>query len=96
MTDWYPLERSPAKQIADEALYVSTADVDAVVDLIKEKNINGVITGFTDSVLPYYAMICKKAGLPCYGTKEQFEIMINKRKYKELCKNLGFLLLKNM
>lgn len=89
VTDWYPLERSPAKQIADEALYVSTADVDAVVDLIKEKHIDGVFTGFTDSVLPYYAMICEKAGLPCYGTKEQFEIMINKRKYKELCKKFG-------
>lgn len=89
VTDWYPLEKSPAKQIAHEALYVSTADVDAVSDLIKEKNIDGVITGFTDSVLPYYAMICEKANLPSYGTREQFEIMINKFRYKELCKEFG-------
>ena len=81
--------KSPAKQIADEALLVSTADVDAVVQLIKDKNIHGVITGFTDSVLPYYAKICEKAGLPCYGTVEQFEIMINKRIYKELCVEFG-------
>ena len=44
VTDWYPVEKSPAKQIADEALLVSTADVDAVVQLIKDKNIHGVIT----------------------------------------------------
>jgi biotin carboxylase len=89
VTDWYPIEKSPAKQIADEAFLVSTADVDAVVQLIKEKKVDGVFTGFTDSVLPYYARICEKAGLPCYGTEKQFEIMINKRKYKELCRKFG-------
>ena len=31
----------------------------------------------------------RKGGLPCYGTEEQFEIMINKRKYKELCRKFG-------
>ncbi|NLY61949.1 MAG: ATP-grasp domain-containing protein [Clostridiales bacterium] len=89
VTDWYPIKNSPAKQIADEAFLVSTADVDAVVQLIKEKKVDGVFTGFTDSVLPYYARICEKAGLPCYGTEKQFQIMINKRKYKELCKKFG-------
>ena len=43
VTDWYPIEKSPAKQIADEAFLVSTADVDAVVQLIKDKNIDGVL-----------------------------------------------------
>nr|WP_294465684.1 ATP-grasp domain-containing protein [uncultured Sellimonas sp.] len=84
VTDWYPLEKSPAKQIADEQYYVSTADVDAIVKLIIEKKFDGVITGFTDSVLPYYAEICDKAGLPCYGTKDQFEVFIDKSKYKKL------------
>lgn len=84
VTDWYSLERSPAKQMADEAYYVSTSDIDAVVSLIKEQKFDGVITGFTDSVLPYYADICKKAGLPAYGTREQFEVFIDKQKYKQL------------
>ena len=89
VTDWYPIERSPAKQMADKAFMVSTADIEAVVKLIEKEKIDGVITGFTDSVLPYYARICKEAGLPCYGTEEQFEMLINKRKYKELCKKFG-------
>lgn len=84
VTDWYPLEKSPAKQLADEAYYVSTADIDAMVTLVKEKKFDGIVTGFTDSVLPYYAEICNKAGLPAYGTKEQFEIFIDKPKYKKL------------
>ena len=84
VTDWYPLDKSPAKKMADEQYYVSTADIDAIVNLIHEKNFDGVITGFTDSVLPYYAQICKKANLPCYGTEKQFELFIDKSRYKEL------------
>ena len=84
VTDWYPIERCPAKAMADEAYFESTADIDAMVRLIKEKRFDGVITGFTDSVLPYYAEICDRAHLPVYGTKEQFEIFIDKKKYKEL------------
>lgn len=86
VTDWYPLENSPAKQIADKYFMVSTSDVSAVVELIREQKVDGVITGYTDSVLPYYAEICKQSGLPSYGTREQFEILTNKNKYKEICR----------
>ena len=87
VTDWYALEKSPAKQLADEAYFVSTSDINAMVKLIKEQKFDGVITGFTDSVLPYYAEMCERAGLPAYGTKEQFEIFIDKEKYKQLMRN---------
>ena len=82
VTDYYPIEKTPAKQMADEAYFVSTSDVDAIVKLVKENKFDGVFTGFTDSVLPYYAEICKRLEFPCYGTKEQFELFIDKQKYK--------------
>lgn len=84
VTDYYPIERSPAKQMADEAYYEDTSKVDRMAEFIKEQKFDGVITGFTDSVLPYYAEMCEKAGLPYYGTKEQFEVFIDKQKYKKL------------
>ena len=84
VTDWYPLEKSPAKQMADEAYYENTSDIDAMLRLIRDKKFDGVFTGFTDSVLPYYAEMCERAGLPAYGTREQFEIFIDKEKYKAL------------
>lgn len=86
VTDWYTPEQMPAKKIADKYFMTSNADVDAVVKLIKEEGIDGVLTGFTDSTLTYYQQICEKAGLPCYATAEQFEITSNKGKFKELCK----------
>ena len=86
VTDWYEPDKSPAKLIADEYAMISTADVDAMADFINKREIDGVITGFTDSTLKYYQMICEKAGLPCYATKEQIEITTDKVKFKNLCK----------
>lgn len=89
VADYYPVEKSPAKRIADKAIGVSVTDVDAVVSVIKEEAVDGVIVGFNDMLLPFYADICKKAGLPCYGTKEQFETLIAKDQYKALCRKFG-------
>ena len=44
VTDWYALEKSPAKQMADEAYFVSTSDIDAMVELIKEKTVEGILS----------------------------------------------------
>lgn len=89
VTDFYGYEKSPAKQMADAWHQVSTKEIEEVVQLIKTHGYDGVITGFTDSVLPYYAEICDAAGLPCYGTKEQFEVLINKNRYKKICADYG-------
>lgn len=89
VTDYNTIEDSPGKQLADEAYSVSATDVNDVVSLIKNKNIDGVIVGFNDMLLPYYADICQKANLPCYGTKEQFKIFTNKDLYKNLCRKYG-------
>lgn len=89
VTDWYSLEDSPAKQIADKEYQISIADTNAIVNLIISEKIDGVITGYTDSALPHYAKICEAAGLPCYGTLEQFETFINKSIYKKLCRKFG-------
>ena len=89
VADYNKIEDSPAKQIADEAVDLSVVDVDAVVNFVKTNNIDGVFVGFNDMLLPYYAEICEKAGLPCYGTKSQFETLIAKDKYKALCRQFG-------
>ena len=45
VADYYPPEKSPAKKIADEAIEVSVTEVDAVVKVIKEHHIDGVLVG---------------------------------------------------
>ena len=87
--DYNSPEESPAKQIADEHALISVADVDAVVAYIREHGINGVLAGYADSILAWYADICEKAGLPCYGTHEQFDIFVDKTRWKSLCREYG-------
>ena len=84
VTDY--LEDSPAKKYADKSFMVSTTDVDAVVELCNEEGIDGIITGNVDLLLPYYAQICEKTKLPCYGTYEHFMIMTDKELFKNVCR----------
>ena len=87
VTDY--LEDSPAKKYADKSFMVSATDVEAVAALCRQENIDGIYTGNVDLLLPYYAQICEKTGLPCYGTKEQFDIMLDKGKFKNTCRQYG-------
>lgn len=89
VTDWNPIEKAPAKQIADEYWNDSLLDYDTLVSKIKNNGVDGIITGFTDSWLLPYQHLCELTGLPCYGTKEAFEITIDKAKFKKHCINNG-------
>ncbi len=77
---------SPAKKSADYAFLADATDVDTIVDLIKKHQIDGVITGFADSLLPAYYEICTKAKLPCYLTPKHIEFTTNKKMFREYCK----------
>lgn len=90
VANWYPVEESPSKQVADETVDIDISDIDAMTALIKERGVDGVFVGWTDSHLPFYAEICEKAGLPCCGTKVQFDILSNdKRRFKKTCLEYG-------
>lgn len=89
VADYNKIADSPGKQIADEPVDLSVTDVEAVVKYVRDNSIDGVFVGFNDMLLPYYAEICNRCNLPCYGTKEQFETLIAKDKYKALCRQFG-------
>ena len=90
VANFYKTEDSPSKQIADEAILIDISDIDAMLALIQEKKIDGIFVGWTDSHLPFYAEICRRANLPCCGTLEQFDILSNdKRRFKECCEKYG-------
>ena len=90
VANFYKTEDSPSKQVADIAIDIDISDIDAMVNLIREYNVEGIFVGWTDSHLPFYAEICEKAGLPCCGTVEQFDIVSNdKRRFKEACLEYG-------
>lgn len=50
VADWYEMDRSLAKQAADEAIPISTADVTALVDYVNKNEISGVFAGIHDLI----------------------------------------------
>lgn len=79
-------EDSPCKKIAEKSFMVSCTDVDAVVQLIKDEKIDGVIMGYADVLMPSYVEICRKAGLPCYANLHAIEVTADKAKFKACCR----------
>lgn len=89
VTDYLDPKCSPAKQIADEYWMFDITDVDSIVEKCIQEKVDGVLTFCIDPAQIPYQQICGKLGVPCYGTKEQFEILTNKRLFKDYCKANG-------
>ena len=89
VTDMHGYDKCPAKRIADEYWDISLMDFDKLVPLINNNNVNGILTGFTDAFLMPYQHLCELTGLPCYATKEVFEMTMDKAKFKNLCRDSG-------
>lgn len=79
------LEDSPAKKIADESHLVSITNVDEMVSLCKRRHVDGIMNYCIDPGQKPYHEICSILDLPCYGTKEQFDVMTNKDLFKKCC-----------
>ncbi len=89
VTDFLPIEKSPAKQIADYPLMYNITDVENIVKFCQEKQVDGVIGPYLDiAQLPYQA-ICEKLGLPCFGNKDQFKILTDKKTFKDFFQKNG-------
>ena len=87
--DWNTPQQSPAKLLADEYWDVSISDYDTLSQRIKEHQVDGVFTSFTDSYLLHYQHLCEINGLPYYASREAFEKAIDKDKFKHMCKENG-------
>ena len=80
------IEKGPAKQIADEAIVISTKDYDTLLAFVKEKNIAGIMTGPGEFNIVNAMIVSKLAGLPFYCEKDQWDLCQNKRNFKDFCK----------
>lgn len=89
VTDYLEPKESPAKLIADEFWMLNITDVDAIVEKCREQHVDGVLAYCIDPAQIPYQQICEKLELPCYGTKQQFEIMTDKHLFKDFCLKNG-------
>ena len=80
---------APAMSRADKSVLISARDVDALVELCKKEQIDGVITGFVDILLRPYMEVCNRLGLPCYITEKMLTMSTNKVDFKDTCDKYG-------
>lgn len=85
VSDYLEPHLSPAKQLADESWMYSITEVDAIVDRCKHEMVDAVLSFCIDPAQKPYQQICEKLGVPCYATKEQFDIFTDKRLFKDFC-----------
>ncbi len=83
VTDY--LEDSPAKRIADKSFMVSATDIDGLVELCKRESIDGVFTGYVDSLLPYCFELCQRMNFPFWGNEKNINNCIDKYLFKIAC-----------
>ena len=86
VVDYLPVEKSPAKQIADYNYEYNIYDIDSIIELCKKEKIDGVLATHLDPCQKPYQQICSTLGLPCYAPKHAFEVMTNKCNFKKCCK----------
>lgn len=89
VADYYPPERSSAKRIADEGIMVSTADLDALGKLIEERHVDGVLAGISEFNLKKAMALAEKYHLPFYCTRNQWDQIEDKARFRELCIQCG-------
>ena len=89
VTDYLPIEQAPAKQLADKYYMHNITDIDDIVEMCINEKVDGVISTSLDACQIPYQKICAKLGFPCFGTKEHFEILTNKKLFKEYCMKTG-------
>lgn len=79
----------PAKKAAWKSYNVDGMDVDGLIALAKAEQVDGVLVGVADILVPSYCKVCDALGLPCYATDEIVEVFSFKDKFKETCEKYG-------
>lgn len=83
------LSDNPGQYSADKFYLVSTTDKDAVLDVAKKENIDGILAYASDPAAPTAAYVAEKLGLPGNPYKS-VEILSNKHLFRKFLNDNNF------
>lgn len=87
--DYLSVERAPAKQMADKYYMHNITEIDQIVEMCRIEGVDGVLATSLDACQKPYQMVCERLQFPCFGTAEQYNIMTDKRLFKDYCRRSG-------
>lgn len=78
-----------AKRYAWKAADVDGLDVPGLVALARREQVDGVLVGVADILVPAYCKVCDALGLPCYATQNIVDVFSYKDVFKATCERYG-------
>lgn len=84
------MEKSPTKELADEAWLISSTDTETLVQKCKEEGIDAIMFGASDFNVWNARMVCKELDLPIYCESDYAcRVARDKGEFKRVCKSVG-------
>ncbi len=84
VTDYDP--NAYAKQFASEPLNIDATDVESLYKYAIDEKVDGVMVGVAELLLIPYQKLCEKLGFPYYAEANIFELMTDKKMFKDVCR----------
>jgi biotin carboxylase len=78
-----------AKKYAWKSSDVDGMDVPGLIALAREEQVDGVLVGVADILVPSYCKVCDALDLPCYATQRIVDVFAYKDIFKATCETYG-------
>lgn len=82
-------DSDPAKDYAWKKYTYEGLDTGAVIKIATEEQVDGVLVGVADILVPMYCKVCEALDLPCYATQEIVDVFSFKDVFKSTCERYG-------
>lgn len=79
------------EEIADEVYRIEILDRKALSELVVEKRIDGIFGGGSEDVISCLIDVAEQTGLHFYASRELWDGLMNKQRFKEVCREHGVL-----
>lgn len=80
---------APMHQVSDESYCLDCTDEAAMMRFFREKDIDGLLSCSSESVIRKTVGFIGRTGFPYYATPLQWDVLMNKRHFKEACLRYG-------
>jgi len=82
-------EGTPIAKISDAFYHIDTQDVDRVCDVVRKENVDGIFVGSSEVNISPAISVAEKTGCFFYTTRCQWDILANKARFKDYCRQYG-------
>ena len=80
---------TPIARISDAFYQVDTQNVDGVVKVVKKEGVNGIFVGSSEVNIDPAIKVAELTGINFYTNRKQWDILANKARFKEYCRQYG-------